>query len=695
MIADLPFILVWWLVITALGWLFLPLTTHLFNRFFDKGYIFSKTLGLFIVTYLTFVLGVFKLVPFTNLSVLAIALIAGVVLYRHFQKQFSLFDYFSKHWRLVVIYELVFIAIFVGWAYVRGHAPDIESLEKFMDWGFINSMLRTQYFPPQDMWYAGESINYYYFGHLVFALLTKLTSLDSAITYNLAIASLSALVFTSAFSVTANLVYLAQAALKKVHWGGVVVAGLVSAVLLTFGGNLHPIYKIAKINIEQNQKLVLTPEAVSKSAASYWYPDATRFIGFDPDVKDKTIHEFPLYSLVVSDLHGHLNNIPLVLTIIAFLIVFFTRGLPLTTFRLDLVVPLSFFLALAYMTNAWDFAVYGMLFGITFLLTQARHLPFLKLITSVLSHGLSIIVLWYLFTLPFSLHFKPMAEGIRLSDVHTPFYQLFVLYGGFWLLCFPLVLWVLKKIIKRTTVQINDFDLMALALVVTATILIIIPELMYIKDIYIFEHRRANTMFKLVYQAFMIYSLSAGYVLYRLRSYYLYRFLFVLILVLHMIYPYFAIRAYSDHHTPRKYWGLYGLDFLKDQYPDNYQAILWINENIKGQPVMLEAVGDSYTQFNQISMATGLPTVEGWLVHEWLWRGGFDGPGARQTDVQKIFESTDLDTTRSLISQYRVKYIFVGPKEKEKYPALNTQKFIDLGSKLVFQSGETSIYQLP
>ena len=38
----------------------------------------------------------------------------------------------------------------------------------------------------------------------------------------------------------------------------------------------------------------------------YWYPNATRFI-------HNTIHEFPLYSFVVSDLHGHVLDIPIVL----------------------------------------------------------------------------------------------------------------------------------------------------------------------------------------------------------------------------------------------------------------------------------------------------------------------------------------------------------------------------------------------
>ena len=110
---------------------------------------------------------------------------------------------------------------------------------------------------------------------------------------------------------------------------------------------------------------------------------------------------------------------------------------------------------------------------------------------------------------------------------------------------------------------------------------------------------------------------------------------------------------------------------------------------------MLEAVGDSYTTFNQISMATGLPTIEGWVVHEWLWRGGYEQPGARADEVQKIYESKDEKEVLSLLQKYSVDYIFVGAKEYEKYKDINEKNFDKLGAKIIFTSGQTKIYKLP
>jgi uncharacterized membrane protein len=688
-LADFKFIVFWWLFILGFSTLFLPLTFSFFHRFFDKGYIFAKILSLTLVTYIVFCFSVIRLLPFTSLSILIVLFFILLLdLYFLFgQKKWPAFKKtFLASFKFILFEEILFFTVLALWSFVRGHTPDIEGLEKYMDWGFVNSALRTRFLPPADMWYAGSSINYYYFGHLVFALLTKISSLSSAITYNLSLATVCALTFVSAFSLSGNLVF---SFLKSKSGKSVLLAGLISALLLTFGGNLHPLYKIIKTDIQNNGHLVLSFNAVQKAASTYWYPDATRFIGFDPDVNNKTIHEFPLYSFVVSDLHGHMNDIPLILCFLAFL---FSYSLSLKKFipqqrnSLDpkLFLPGGLFLSIAYMTNAWDLAVYGLFFGLFLLFVQ-------KNFWIAVGNGLLTIFFWYLFTLPYSLNFIPMVEGLKLVDARSPFYQLCILYGGFWLISLPFVLLIVFNRLRQ--IKISKSDIFVLSLIIIATILIIIPELIYVKDIYIFEHRRANTMFKLVYEAFIMYSLAGGYILIRLKKFFVYRLLFLLVLISHLIYPYFAIKSYRDSHSEFKYWGLVGTDYLSQQFPDNLAVINWINSNVSGQPNIVEAVGDSYTKFNQVSSATGLPTIEGWLVHEWLWRGGYNGPGARSTEVTTIYESTDPLIVKNILSKYNIKYILVGDQEREKYPNLSENKFTTF-AHIVFQSGNTRLYQV-
>jgi len=706
MLSDLKFIIFWYLSINSIALIFLPLTFSLFKKFWDKGYIFSKIIGILSFSYLTFVLGVLKILPFTNLSFLILfcLFILANFLFFFFNKPVfkDFIQTLKQKYKIFIFEEILFLIILISWSFVRGFAPDLEGLEKYMDWGFINTILRSRFFPPQDMWFAGSSINYYYFGHYIFAFLTKFSTISSTITYNLSVATICALAFTFSFSLVSNLVYLFS---KKIKINQVVFFGLISAFLLTFGGNLHPLYKIIKINIADNNKLVLTKDAFVKSASKYWYPDATRFIGYDPVTTDKTIHEFPIYSFVVSDLHGHLNDLPIILFFLAFLLSIALIKPSKKVLNLNLTIPSALILAIAYMTNAWDFAVYGIFFAIFTFLINFKSNKLLPALSKTLLNGFLTIILWYIFTLSFSLNFTPMTQGIKLTDSHTPFYQLFILYGGFWLITIPIVLLMIfnflkksKKIIPNTKYQIPNTDLFALSLFITATLLIIIPEFIYIKDIYIYEHRRANTMFKLVYQAFILYSLSSGYFIFRAKSLIskklvrnFYWLLAAVIFIVHLSYPYFSVKSF---YGLKNYQGLYGLTYLKDLYPDNFQAIEWLNQNVSGQPVILEAVGDSYTTFGQVSVSTGLPTVQGWIVHEWLWRGGYDGPAARQADVQKIYETKDINEAKTLLQKYNVKYVFVGAKESEKYPNLNESIFLKIGGQVVFQSGKTKIYQL-
>ncbi|HWS48465.1 MAG TPA: DUF2298 domain-containing protein [Candidatus Methanoperedens sp.] len=673
MLADFKYIFIWWSSIFFLSILSLPLIFLLFQRFWDKGYIFAKTVSLFFISYLLLFFGILHLLPFTLTSIYIIVfLLLSADLYVILKNRKFYKKIFFEHWKIFLFEEILFFLILLAWSYIRGFAPDIEGLEKFMDWGFVNSIVKSRYFPPADMWYAGESINYYYFGHLVFAFLTKFSGITSAITYNLSIATICALTFVSSFSLTSNLIYssLKKPVFRLFFWGGIL-----SALLLTFGGNLHTTYKIGKKVLVENQ-------TISQALSSYWYPDATRFIGHDPDTDDKTIHEFPIYSFVVADLHGHLNDIPLILFFISFIFIALTTKSFLSKY---IFIPIGLLLSMAYMTNAWDFAVYGLFFGVSSLLITK---DFWKTIIS----GVLSVFSWFVFTLPFSLNFTPMAEGIKFSDTTTPFYQLFILYGGFWLISLPFIYFFFLTLREKKK-DVKATDYFVVALFVTATMLVIIPEIIYIKDIYISEYRRANTMFKLVYQAFIMYSLISGYVLIRLREHFLFRFLFSIIFIIHLSFSVFSVRSY--YNSLKTYRGLWGLEFLEKFYPDNLKAINWLNQNVSGQPVIVEAAGDSYTTFNQVSMATGLPTIEGWLVHEWLWRGGYDAPGARAAEVEKIYNSNNIDEIDSILKKYNVKYIFVGDKEYEKFPNINHSFFSDLGAKIVFSSGRTVIYQLP
>src|SRR3989344_9606185 len=200
-ILDILFVIRWWLVFFLIGLSFLPLSFRIFNTFIDKGYIFSKVLGTLIISYAIYVLGTFHILRFTTINILIIWLLsASTFLFLLRKNNFE----FKKYLKIFIFEEFIFFIALLIWSFVRAHQPDIHDLEKFMDYGFINSLLRSDYFPPKDMWLTPFSINYYYFGHLYTAVITKLSQIPSFITFNLMVATIFAFTFTLSFSLGIN-----------------------------------------------------------------------------------------------------------------------------------------------------------------------------------------------------------------------------------------------------------------------------------------------------------------------------------------------------------------------------------------------------------------------------------------------------------------------------------------------------------
>lgn len=708
---DLGLVLKFWAVLFVLGLLMLPISNKLFSSFLDKGYIFSKIISIIIFPYIFLALGILKILPFSFISFILIAIVYSVVLF-YIKKTSSLKLPDKKLRKIWVFEEGLFLLALIFWSYIKGFQPEINGLEKFMDFGFINSILRSNFFPPLDMWLSPESINYYYFGHLQTAFLTKISGIEPYITYNIMLATVFAFCFVASFSFVFSISYNYFKKIKSSLF-----AGILSALIVTLGGNLHTIYAFFESYNGENPvpfwTLKLLP--LEQFGIGYWYPNATRFI-------QNTIHEFPSYSFVVSDLHGHVLDIPTVLLTLSLSFVLFKKE---SIGKIDVAI-FSFLTAVMYMTNAWDGIIYS---GFILMIILVKNLNIFskvklknvfnnknkKLIkVFLLNIAIQVAILgvgFFIFTLPFNAHFKPFASGIGVlcapeflrgknigpllfEENHcqrSPLYQLLTLWGFFYITMITFTIYLLRKGSKLIHEKTITFSLL---LFFFASLLILAPEFIYAKDIYP-EHYRANTMFKLGYQAFIMLSLVSGFVIvFLIKSWkkLILIPLFSVLLGLILIYPYFSIKSYFGDITPNRYQGLNGISYLEFRYPSDYKAIMWLQENIKGQPVIAEAQGDSYTDFGRVSANTGLPTILGWTVHEWLWRGSYSIPEPRIDEVRALYED-DLERTQEIINKYNVKYIFVGDLEREKYLNINESKFNQIAIP-IFTEGTTTIYQV-
>ena len=710
----------WWLLAGVLGLCAMPLTGRLFQGFADKGWIFSKALAIAVTGFFTWFLVSIKLAAFTTLTCVAVVLIFVVCcigLFLH-QSRKGIWCMPEGHGDLVFWEEVIFFAAFLMWTYFAGFHPQAYGTEKFMDYGFMEAMMRSTTLPATDLWYSQGKINYYYGGQYFAVFLTKLSVTKVAKTYNLMRTFVAAFAFAMPFSLVYQMVrdrMDGQLTGKKRCVPP--MAGLTAGISLSLAGNGH--YIVYKWVLPWIQKL----QGV-ESDSSYWFPDATRYIGYNPyREEDRTIHEFPSYSFVLGDLHAHVVNILFVLLMIGILYAWMKKMKSQRLDQVDLRTSafwkremLSPYLLLAGLllgmyqwTNFWDFVIYFVVTGGVMLFGNIVRLGgrIRKILAVTIVQALELLAVSYLVILPFTIQFDSMVDGVGIAEYHSYFYQLLVLWGIPVLLVLVFVISLLREKLKQvehkslySLMAATDVpDLFALITGLCAFGLILIPELVYVRDIYENGNARANTMFKLTYQAYILFALTMGYGIYRLlivtRNKLSKVLAGVVLFFLVWTFGYLgnSVKAwFGDVWKVSDYQGLDATTFLEQQVPEDAAAIRWLRANITGSPVVLEAPGDSYTKYERVSAATGLPTVIGWRVHEWLWRSNVADVDFKAEDVRRIYTSTDEDQVKRLLTNYDVSYIFVGSTEREKYgDSLNESLLQSLGT-VVFQDETYDTY---
>ena len=739
----------WWLAVLFLGVVFMPASCLIFGRFSDLGWMFSKILGLAVSGWLMWYLSSLHIFKFTRANCIIVILLClageiGIIWLcsRKKRPQFSFSAYNLEH---ILFGEALFLGVFVLWCYLKAFNPQAYgTTEKLMDFGFMEAMFKSDYMPPEDLWLAGESLNYYYVGQFMATYLTKVSNVGVEYGYNFMLMMVAAMGFSLPASIIFNVSKDAVTGMgRKDSFSGIlfpyISAGL-SGIAVSFSGNMHYVL-YAKFIPWCRTMLGLDKlaDAAGYTFSGYWFPDATRYIGYNPETNDKTIHEFPLYSFVLGDLHAHVINIIFVLTVVAILYAYLqfrkssmdlartegrypdSRSKAGTVFGIPdfyrevfnpCIVLTGFLIGLFHTTNYWDYPIYFVVAGAIILFSNATVYNFSKR-TLILTafHAAVVIVTAKLVCLPFTVNFHQISTSIRLCENHTPLYQLAVLWGLPLTVTFVFLGVLIADHVARakspdglpskTGGQLGLFrfianleisDLFVITLGLCAFGLVLIPEVIYVKDIYSGDYKRANTMFKLTYQSFIMFGMTMGYVIPKLMIFAKKarrrNFAIVTCVLLLLTTGYFGNSTkawFGDYTDGERYQGLNAGQYLYGCDEQDYYATEWINENIEGRPVMLEVNGDSYTDYCRVSVRTGLPTLLGWKTHEWLWQS--DETGAipdivvtREADIQTIYTSTDSSEVAALVRQYDIDYIYVGNLEKNKYSEpVNHQLLQSLG----------------
>ena len=262
------------------------------------------------------------------------------------------------------------------------------------------------------------------------------------------------------------------------------------------------------------------------------------------------------------------------------------------------------------------------------------------------------------------------------------------------------------------------FHLLPLGLLVTALAIGIAVDIAVVNG----DIERMNTVFKAYLQIWIFLSLVSAYALWYLgfvKGFFLrirvakgfWLVGFALLVASSAVYPVLGTRARLADRFDTNTFTLDGRAFMEtESYTDDrgtvnfnwdLDAIEWMQENVRGSPVIVEGQTPLYRWGGRVSVHTGLPTVLGWDWHQRQQRCGMGPCGAldaRIRDVHIIYASSDATETLQVLNNYKVKYVYVGELERNYYPPDGLTKFQDMQAQghleVAYKNQEVVVYQV-
>jgi len=583
--------------------------------------------------------------------------------------------------RRLLLPLLLPIGVFALFALLRAGAGEIRQTEKPMDFAILNALVTSESLPLQDPWFSGGGpLPYYHFGTYLFALVFRAAGTPPEHAYNILVALGAALAASAAFGAV------------RLRGGGrgVAVGG---ALFLAFAG---------------------TPDGLRQLLAGKPLGDLDFWVSSRRVVN--TITEWPFFTLKLGDLHPHAVAMPLFLTFVGVA----GRVATFPGLLLDGVL-----LGALLSANPWDlpaalaFLAAGNLVERGFGLATVR---------SVVTCGVAVPVL-----LPSLLSPRPELQGLRLVSVRTGSLEGFLHLGAMLAVpalavgvalvrsrkrddeallaatFFPALGIALGILLKAPVLGLGVAFLAAVAYLFphlsgalragflfagAATTVLLVPELIAVKDPYGEEMHRMNTVFK-CYAAAGLALPVAGALLLPLalstrRARLTIRAFLAAALVSTLPHPANAV-LWAWRAGDRT---LDGLTWMRRELPGDLAAIRWLRSKAPAGAVVLEAVGGAYSDHARIGSGSGRPTYLGWAGHEGLWRGakGAGDVARRQQEVKVVYTSTDENVVRGILREGKIRYVVVGPLERNEFgpePFPLRDRF-----KAVFSEQETTLYEV-
>jgi YYY domain-containing protein len=652
----------WLLILTLLQLSFYP---SLKKTFGSLAFPTSFTASLLTFTIISWYCGLAH-VPI-QLALLPFIGLIGFHLYHHHYK----LDDLKGEWH----WEVLFLICFFLMLDVRFVNPTISYAEKFMDHGFLASIMRNPVVPPLDPWFSGGFLDvYYYLGYWIFGSLGIVSGVPSNITFNLALPTIFSLAAVNVYA-TATLL------LKRFRW---------LVLLIFFIPNPSFFYQIA---LGKGLNTVI------------W--DSTRTI-------TNTINEYPLFSFIWGDVHAHVISIFNQAFLIFLLLYAYLRWEtlePKGKWLMCILCALS--LGSMPLINTWDVLIYAPITLVVMSLIIWRTWKAGAWKTSW-SSLITIPPLAILCYLPFYLQLHTNTGGI--SVVHSPSDPVeFLLVNGWFIAIFLAILW--RDIIRRPYLLLaivpfflTGYIAAAIAVIpfvyflgkkehdfpeilaMLGLLVLIICELFYLKDSMGDIYFRMNTVFKCYLPAWIMLGIAAftmtaqkladwGWI--PVLPAWKTATLTIIVIMALFVLP-FAVSYNTGYGTGT----LDGLAYISATHPGDAGAIAYLR-TLPGDERLVEAEQGDYSYYSRVSSFTGIPAIIGMPFHEFMWRGDTTGWfNSRIANIRSIYE--EPDQTISLMKKYNATLLYSGDSERERYNV----SLPTTGLEEIYSSDGTKIYRL-
>lgn len=637
MVSTIVAFLKLYLVFQYFSLIFFIIFFPLFKSLSDRGYFLAKISGLAIFAYGIWAIGIFKILPFTKVTVWGalffVSLFSLIILLR---KRDSLLQFLIKEKKYLLVGESIFMAVSLFFGLIRstgtGFTNNFVYYEDSMDFSILNFLTRTDALPPQDPWFVGSNLNYYYFGHLIFATLAKISSLPNEIIYPLSLGFIAGLIAILLYGLFFNF--------KKA-----VMPGLISLILFF---SVPP--NFLRIFFEENS--LANQYVIFSSHYLYKLPFFT---------------EYPLYTYSVASLHASAIN----LALFSGLLILYWALLKEASLASSIMIGL--FLTISFMTSSWDIFILVPILILIFLFKgRLQNLPL-------------ILIFAFTFIFPYLKSYQGMGLIIQQTRESLQITPTLGFQFGFFALFLLVNIFSLKKWWVSFDAARRPFFL---ALLILSVGIVLFPFFFYLFNL-------NDTFFKFYFILWLLLSIVTAQVIWLsitasrtriLRNVNLALLFLVAISSLLFFYSYKI--NYSNGVMQR-----YAYFSLR---PSDKQAIKWINENITGTPTILEVYTKDFSEANRISSFTGLPTLVGWTYQAML-RGHNNSEINTRRQIEAMIYNPNVDATlkKEIVLNHKIRYIYFGELEKSVYgkDSLESLKKLNL-LKIVYSSTDVTLLQV-